>query len=463
MKKNIFILLFFCFVFNVSSQIPAFPKAEGGGAFATGGRGGRVLYVTSLEDDINEKGTLRWAINQKGARYILFQVAGIIELKSELKINRGDVTIAGQTAPGDGICIKGFPFVIGADNVVLRFLRFRMGDENGVQDDALKGNKIRNVIVDHCSVSWSTDECASFYDNENFTMQWCVISESLRNSIHKKGNHGFGGIWGGKNVSFHHNLLAHHDSRNPRFNGLRRSGLGYKSEVDEDRVDFRNNVIYNWGANSSYGGESGKYNLVANYFKSGPATKKSVKKRITSIDIDSNPAICPPGYGTYFIKGNFVFGYNDVNKDNWKGVDVPDSINIKNCKAKKPFPFGPIKTQSAIVAYNKVLAFSGASLCRDTIDKRIENEVKSGSFTFTGSNGSTNGIIDTQKDVGGWPVYTFNFSQLKSDSDEDGMPDEWELKHRLNKNDPSDASGFTLNRKYNNLEVYLNVLANYLY
>ncbi|HRZ98703.1 MAG TPA: pectate lyase [Paludibacter sp.] len=463
MNKNIFIIIFLFIIGNVNSQITAFPKAEGGGAFATGGRGGKVLYVTSLEDDVSVEGTLRWAINQKGARYILFQVAGIIDLKSELKINKGDVTIAGQTAPGDGICIKGYPFVISADNVIVRFLRFRMGDENGVQDDALKGNKTKNVIVDHCSVSWSTDECASFYDNENFTLQWCVISESLRNSIHKKGNHGFGGIWGGKNASFHHNLLAHHDSRNPRFNGLRRAGLKYNSDVDEERVDFRNNVIYNWGSNSSYGGESGKYNLVGNYFKSGPATKKNTKKRITSIDIDANPALCPPGYGLYFLKGNYVFGFKEVNKDNWKGVNLPDSISENNCKVKKPFPSGPVKTQSAQVAYRKVLAYAGASLNRDSIDKRIMNEVNSGTFTFTGSNGSINGIIDTQKDVGGWPVYTFNSLLVKPDSDADGMPDDWELKHKLNKNDASDAFKFNPNKKYCNLEIYLNSLVEELY
>lgn len=463
MIKNIaaFVLLFF--IGHVYSQLTAFPGAEGGGAFTTGGRGGKVLYVTSLEDDVNLKGTLRWAINQKGPRYILFQVAGIIDLKSDLRINKGDVTIAGQSAPGDGICIKGYPFVINADNVIVRFLKFRMGDENAVQDDALKGNKIKNVIIDHCSMSWSTDECASFYDNENFTLQWCVISESLRSSVHKKGNHGFGGIWGGKNASFHHNLIAHHDSRNPRFNGLRRAGLKYNSEVNEERVDFRNNVIYNWGSNSSYGGESGTYNIVSNYFKSGPATKKTVRKRITSIDMDENPTICPPGHGKYFIKGNYVFGFKDVTKDNWKGVDLPDSVSMESCKANKPYTFGKIKTQSAIAAYNKVLSFAGASLNRDTIDKRITNEVKSGTFTFTGSNGSINGIIDSQKDVGGWPVYGFMPSEVKPDSDEDGMPDDWEDIQKLNKTDATDGNTFKLNKKYCNLEVYLNSMVTKLF
>ena len=452
------ILLFLSVDLVAQKPVAAFPGAEGGGAFATGGRGGVVVYVTSLEDNDSIQGTLRWALSQKSPKTILFKVAGIINLKSELKILKGNVTIAGQSAPGDGICIKGYPVLISSNNVIIRYLRFRMGDENQVQDDALKANKRKDIIIDHCSMSWSTDECASFYDNENFTLQWCIISESLRNSVHKKGSHGYGGIWGGKMASFHHNLIAHHDSRNPRFNGFKRAGLKYSGSLDQEIVDFRNNVIYNWGNNSSYGGESGQCNMVNNYFKSGPASKKSTKSRITSIDLDEDPTICPPGYGKYFIKGNYVFGFKDVTRDNWKDVVIPNSVSKDSCKAIKPFPFGTIKKQSAAKAYNMVLKFAGASMKRDTVDRRIVREVKEGTFTFTGSNGSANGIIDTQKDVGGWPVYAYNQSQNPVDTDLDGMPDVWEEQHGLNKNDASDGSKIQSGKTYTNLELYLNSL-----
>ena len=461
-KISVAILIFFLSTVNTLAIKPvaAFPGAEGGGAFASGGRGGSVVYVTSLEDNDSTPGTLRWALSQKSPKTILFKVAGIINLKSELKILKGNVTIAGQSAPGDGICIKGYPVLISSNNVIIRYLRFRMGDENQVQDDALKANKRKDIIIDHCSMSWSTDECASFYDNENFTLQWCIISESLRNSVHKKGSHGYGGIWGGKMASFHHNLIAHHDSRNPRFNGLKRAGLKYSSSIDKELVDFRNNVIYNWGNNSSYGGESGQYNIVNNYFKSGPASKKSTKSRITSIDLDENPAICPPGYGKYFINGNYVFGFKDVTRDNWKGVVIPGSVSTDSCKTTKAFPFGTIKMQSATKAYSMVLKRAGASLNRDTVDRRIVREVKEDTFTFAGSNGSTNGIIDTQKDVGGWPEYKYTESQVVVDSDNDGMSDIWEEKCGLNKNSASDGVLYTLNSSYTNLEMYLNSLIN---
>lgn len=450
MRNLTLILSIFLFT-TINAQIPAFPGAEGGGMFTTGGRGGKVLYVTSLADD-GSKGTFRWALSQKYPRTVLFNVSGIISLTKPLSVKYGNLTIAGQSAPGDGICIKDNEVFFEADNVIVRFIRFRLGDlVKDHQPDAFGGRNAKNVIIDHCSSSWSVDECASFYSNQDFTMQWCIISESLNNSEHAKGAHGYGGIWGGKNASFHHNLIAHHNSRNPRFNGLRRAGLKYKNSQDEERVDFRNNVIYNWGDHSSYGGESGTFNIVGNYFKAGPATNPKKTDIISNIDMDENPEICPPGYGKYYINDNFVFGFPQVTKDNWEGVTMSKGVDEVKCKVSEPYSCTPIAKQSAGVAYEKVLKLAGASLQRDIVDERVTNEVRTGTATFKGSLSGKFGLIDSQNDVGGWPEYKSTTALV--DSNNDGIPDGWLEKKfpSKNANDKNEA-GYTL------LEVYLNSL-----
>jgi pectate lyase len=439
---------------KVAENAFAFPGADGFGKNVTGGRGGKVIYVTTLED--SGVGSLRSAIQTFGPRYILFKVSGNIELKSPLTISAGDVTIAGQTAPGDGICIKNHPVQVYSDNVVIRFMRFRMGDTGAEEADALGGRYFKNWMIDHCSMSWSTDECASFYGNENFTMQWCIISESLRNSIHMKGIHGYGGIWGGKNATFHHNLLAHHDSRNPRFDHPDVYSSPAVAAQMRGTVDFRNNVIYNWGNDATYGGELGTFNVVANYYKPGPASLN--RRRFLNAYQQATVGKPIYGFGKFFVDGNFLDGAADITANNWLGVEAKNGTAADKDAMKLPGPLTFVALTSAHTAeqsYAVVLNFAGASLRRDAVDTRIVSETRNGTFSGIGSKGSTNGLIDSQADVGGWPVLTA--AAAPPDTDGDGMPDEWEVTMKL---DPKTAkpNGKDLSTAYDNVEVYLHSL-----
>lgn len=442
--------------FVEAQNILSFPGAEGFGRYTTGGRGGKIYFVTKLNDDGSE-GTLRHALDQKGPRYIIFKTGGTIYLESPLKIKEGDVTIAGQTAPGDGITIANYETFVAANNVIIRYMRFRMGDQKKYQGDAFGARFIKNLMVDHCSMSWSTDETVSIYVNENTTLQWCVISESLRNSVHEKGAHGYGGIAGGKFATFHHNLYAHHDSRNPRLGEY----AGSKFALT-DLTDFRNNVIYNWGHNNVYGGEGMNVNLVNNYYKPGPAT--TTRQRIAAIDKNGKPeAEVYNIWGKYYITGNVVEGSPEITTDNWT-IGVFDQMKAYNLtdkdknsiKINQPHEIQDnVKTHSAKEAYEKILQFGGASLVRDAIDLHVLKDVKNGSFTYKGSKGSTNGIIDSQNDVGGFP--NLNPGKPLPDSDSDGMPDEWEIKNKLNPK-VVNSNGRDLDKNYDNIEVYFNDL-----
>ena len=465
MKKYVFQMVVLGLSFLVAqivigqTKLPAFPGAEGHGKYVTGGRGGRIIYVTNLNDDTNP-GSLRYALNQTGPRMILFRISGTIQLKSKLSITKGDVTIAGQTAPGDGITLRDYPVEVSSNNVIIRFLRFRMGDEAKQEGDALGGRFSKNIIIDHCSTSWSTDECTSFYMNENFTLQWCLVSESLRNSVHDKGAHGYGGIWGGKNASFHHNLMASHDSRNPRLGESAGDAFALT-----DLVDLRNNVIYNWQGNSCYGGEAMNVNMVNCYYKPGPATTKT--ERIVSLDKNKVPGTAIyDRWGKFYIAGNVLEASARATTDNWTyGVynqfhssygTVPED-DKSAMKITGPHNPGEVTTHTAQKAYEKVLAYVGASLKRDAVDLRIIHDVTTGTATYsTGGNGSINGIIDTQSAVGGWPELKSHTAPV--DTDGDGMPDAWEDAKGLLKNNPADAQSTSVDGQYPNVEVYINSL-----
>jgi hypothetical protein len=437
--------------------IPAFPGAEGYGATTAGGRGGVVYEVTNLDD--SGTGSLRAAVEASGPRTVVFRVSGTILLSKKLSIRNPYITIAGQTAPGDGICLRKYPLSIDANEVIIRYIRVRFGNESGTADDAVSSRFIKNLILDHVSSSWSVDESMSVYHCQNVTIQWCMVTESLYAAGHPSGNHGFGGIWGSNNSTQHHNLIAHHTSRNPRF----ASGSG--------NTDYRNNVIYNWGYNSCYGGENqqvdngvpnplyafSNINMVANYYKPGPATQSDVSHRI------ANPSYrdVKTDYGKWYIAENVMVGSSAVTADNWNGGVDPQggSGDMSLVKATTPFPVAttyPLTQQTATVAYSYVLNSAGCSLVRDSVDTRIVTEVANGTATYGGTYGANSGIIDSEATVGGWP--TLNSTTAPADSDHDGMPDAWETANALNPNDTADRNSDMDGDGYTNLEEYLNSL-----
>lgn len=428
----------------------AFPGAEGFGRDATGGRGGKILFVTNLNDA--GPGSFRTAVLTSGARIVVFKISGNIKLLSPINITTNDLTIAGQTAPGDGICIQDYEVMVSASNVIIRYMRFRLGDIKQQETDAIWGRYQQNVILDHCSMSWSVDECASFYANRNFTLQWCILSESLNQSFHDKGDHGYGAIWGGDKASFHHNLLAHHNSRNPRFNGGGRSGISNGIYLNE-HVDYRNNVIYNWRGNSAYGGENGNYNMIDNYYKPGPSTPSTKNKRI--MEVSKEPDLSyGVGYGKFFITGNYVHGNAIVTADNWNGgVDYAAGVTQAMAKLTSAIESKYETEHSALQAFESVLKYAGASFSRDAVDGRVVEEVRNGTATYNGSKTGYPGILDSQTDVGGWPVLASTAPPV--DTDSDGMPDDWELEMLLDPN-KADANGRNLSTAYDNIEVYLN-------
>lgn len=489
------------------TEAPAFPGAEGHGRYVTGGRGAtKVIHVTNLNN--SGTGSFRSAVSGSTKKIIVFDVGGVIPLASDVTIG-ANTTILGQTAPYPGITLRYYTVRPNGNNIIMRFIRIRRGEEKNVNDgaDATWSRNFTGMILDHCSFSWSIDEIASFYDNRNFTMQWCTIGEALANPGHTKGEHSYGGIWGGKDASFHHNFLCHMQNRVPRFCGARYNWTGYdktkySSSIEAEKVDFRNCVMYNWGnGNGCYGGTGGgNINIVNNYYKAGPATVN--KTRVTQISVaNSSNADDSPFMGycaRYYINGNYVTaaGSKAQNYD-WQGV-IYDSGTYtidgeKYCadaqhlygenvtyrqnssgtdcvriKLDTPVETGDITTHTAETAFEKVLAHVGASLYRDAVDARYMDEAANGTTTYTGSATKTGdgktiqhrpGIIDFVKDQGEYVLESTSWP-ADFDTDQDGIPDAWEIANGLNPNLKSDGITKTLDPQgwYTNIEVYANSL-----
>ncbi|WP_460609854.1 T9SS type A sorting domain-containing protein [Hymenobacter terrigena] len=478
----LFAVLFFGALTVRGQRLVSFPGAEGAGKYTSGGRGTAaapttVYEVTSLADT-NTPGTLRYALSQSITavpnRTVVFRVCGTIHLLTQLRIP-ANTTLAGQTAPGDGICLADRPVTVNGNNVLVRFVRFRMGDryqnqgmvDGAGSDDAFGGRFNVKTMVDHCTMSWSTDEACSFYQGDSTTLQWNLISEPLDYSYHFEAgdtdfeHHGFGGVWGGRHASFHHNLIAHCKGRMPRFSG---SGGLTPAVAGAEMADFRNNVIYDWGSYNTNGGEGGAYNLVNNYYKYGPATSTGSTSGVAIKSMMFYPffsAALP--FPQAYLSGNYVDGYPAVTRNNWLGV-APGSAprsDTTRIKVTVPFATTALPTQTAQDAYTAVLAQAGCVLpVRDVLDQRIINDVRN----------RTGGLIDVQ---GGFPAHitpysvsqvawpVLNCGTAPADSDHDGMTDDYETTHGLNPNNAADRQGVATNG-YTNLENYLNGIASVL-
>jgi pectate lyase len=441
--------------------IPAFPGAEGAGRFSFGGRGGRVFIITNLAD--SGPGTLREACESAGPRTVLFNVAGIIHLDMPLHIRAPYMTISGQTAPGDGICIAGQTTHVDTHDVVLRYLRFRRGQTNVFErDDALGGSPVGNIIVDHCSTSWGLDENLSMYRHMfdaadgkpeqklptvNITIQWCVSSESL-----DPYNHAFGATWGGRNTTFHHNLFASNTGRNPSI------GMSYD-------FNFVNNVLFNWRHRTMDGGDQfSLINCINNYYKPGPKTPEApIRYRILLPNASQSKVDPTPKYGKAYVSGNYVLGNENISRNNWSGgvqfrasgseEDPKLASNteaiVQKVRAEKPFPMAPVTIHTAQEAYESVLAGAGATLPRrDAVDERIIQEVRTGKVTYEAGQG----IITDISQVGGYPDYK---GEPRADLGADGIPASWKAKYGLDPKDGSLADKDVAGDGYTVLEKYL--------
>lgn len=435
----LFLLFGFSSIYAQQTEtLPAFPGAEGFGAHSVGGRGGRVIEVTNLNDD--GPGSLREAIEVNEPRIVVFRVSGYIELESNLTIRNPYITIAGQTAPGDGICLKNYMLGVSADHVIVRYLRVRPGDNEEVEVDGLWVSRGRNIIIDHCSVSWGVDETLSVASDDvdlgNVTIQWCMITESLNCAIHSKGCHGYGSLvrggWG-NGYTFHHNLYAHHRGRSPR------PGNYNNHNIDPNGLifDFRNNVVYNWsgsyaGYNADVDSVTGM-NFIGNYYIQGPDSSGNYAFREQ----------CP--YSKAYFSDNWMDGNRP--RDPWSLVrfDGFSQTWIAAYELLEPIIVPPVGTDDGLTAYELVLADAGTTFPqRDAVDVRVVDDVING----------TGGIIDDEDEVGGWP-------ELESDSppvdtDHDGMSDDWERVCCLDPYDSSDASGDRDGDGYTNIEEYIN-------